>query len=579
MNSLSNQKVAKLLRSVAAALTIKKANTFQIRAYDNAADSIEHLDSEIHDLWKEGQISDIPGIGKGIQEYLNELFKTGEVKHFKQEMKSFKPAMFELLDIPGVGPKTAHELSEMGVESRVDLVTKIDNGSLVKKGFSEKVAQKLAFAAQESSANTGRMLLPFATSQAQKIIEYLKKSQEVIVVDPLGSLRRQIATIGDLDFAACGKNPEKIIEYFVKMPGISRVIDQGDNKVNVVLTSGLHIDLLVGKPESYGALLQHFTGGKNHNIQLRTLAEKEGLSLSEHGVKKNNTLIQTKTEDEFYKLLNMQTPPPQIREGIGEIELARENKLPILIQLSNIKGDFHLHSNYPFQSPSHGPGVNTLEEIVEKAIKLGYSYVGLTDHPPGFRIISEELLVKEISQRSAAISRLKSSKSIRVLNGLEIDILPNGTLSVPDSVLKTLDYSIAGVHSSHRMEKDQMTKRILSALKNPFVDILAHPTGRILNQRNSYEADWEQIFKYCAANGKTLEINSFPERLDLREELIKLAKSLGCKFIIDTDAHEISQMDNMPFGVSVAQRGWLEAEDVVNTWPWEKIKSWFGITF
>lgn len=577
MHNFSNEQISKLLHSISAALTLTKSNIFQIRAYDNAADSIEHLDSEVRDLWAEGNLSGIPGVGKGIQEYLDELFKTGKVSHFETLMKKFKPSMFKLLEIPGVGPKTAHELSELGVEGQSDLIRKLKDGSLVKQGFSEKVGAKLLLAAQESSAKSGRMLLPFASAQARKVLEYLQKGPGVVSADPLGSLRRQVPTIGDLDFAVSSNNPEKIIEYFVKMPGIARIIDQGTNKANVVLGSGLHVDLLVGEPESYGALLQHFTGGKNHNIKLRTLAEKKGLSLSEYGIRKNGKLIHTKSEDEFYKTLGMQTPPPQMREDEGEIELSLAHKLPNIIESGDIKGDFHLHSNYSFQSPSHGPGVNPLEVLIDKAVSLGYKYVGLSDHPPGFRSVSAKLLEKEIGERTEQIKRLEGKKSIRVLNGLEIDILPDGTLSVPNNILQSLDYSIAGVHSAHRQEKDKMTKRILDALSNPYVDILAHPTGRILNQRNSYEADWEKIFEFCAHNKKLLEVNAFPDRLDLRDDLIRLAKKAGCKFIIDTDAHEVSQMENMPYGVAVAKRGWLEKEDVVNTWSPDQLFEWFDL--
>lgn len=577
--SLTNQEVANLLRNVATALTLKKANAFQVRAYDNAADSIEHSTADIQDLWEEGTLDSVPGIGKGLLEHLEELFKTGTVKHFESLTRQFPAVIYELIKIPGIGPKTAQELAEKGVKSIENLEKKLDDGSLVKDGFSEKIAEKIKLGVAEFKGLGNRILLPIAGEQADKIVEYIKQDPEVVEADFLGSLRRRVVTVGDLDFAASSKDPSKTIGHFTKMPGVRQIISQGENKAMVVLSNGMHSDLLVGEPKSYGALLQHFTGGKNHNIHLRTLAEKKGFSLSEKGVKelKTGKIIPIKKESELYDLLGMDTPDPEIREDTGEIEAALKHQLPKLVTLDDIKGDMHLHSNFPME-PSHGPGANSMEEIINKAISLKYDFVGLSDHSPGFTKNSKEKIIKLIETRTKYIQNLKkSNKSVRVLNGLEIDILTDGSLSVPDEALKTLDYSVAGVHSAHKMPKDEMTKRIMKALRNPYLKILAHPTGRILNQRQSYDADWPEIFKYCAANKKLLEVNSFPNRLDLRDDLIRQAKELGCKFVIDTDAHDISQMDNMEYGVSLARRGWLEDKDVVNVWDWKKVKEGFNI--
>lgn len=572
----SNQDVADLLRSVATALTLSKANTFQVKAYENVADSIEHLTSEIKDLYEEGKLEDVPGVGKGLQEHLSELFKTGEVKHFNSLLKKHPDVVYELIKIPGIGPKTALELADLGVKDPKDLEKQLKDGSLVKKGFSEKVGQKILMGFLEFSIKERRMLLPYAQVQAGRILEYLKKGPGVKFVDPLGSLRRQVATIGDLDFAAAADDPEKVFEYFHKMPGVSQVID----KETVVLSSGIHVDLLVGKPESYGALLQHFTGGKNHNIKLRTYSLKKGLSLSEDGIKnlRSEKVVQAKTEEEFYKKLGMDYPAPEIREDQGEIEASIAHKLPKLIELNDIKGDLHLHSNFPIEHPSHGPGVNPIEDIVKRAEELGYEYVGISDHPPAQGTESKEGIIKWVEKRTKFIQNIqKGKKSIRVFNGLEIDILSDGSLSVPDEALKNLDYCIAGIHHGHRGSSEQITKRILKSLESPYVDILAHPTGRLLNERGSYDADWEEIFKFALKNNKLMEINGYPNRLDLRDDLVRLALKYGVKFVIDTDAHEISQMDNMRYGVSVARRGWCEEKDVVNCWEWKKFAEWFKI--
>lgn len=568
----NNQTLASLLRSVSAALSIKKAGIFQIRAYETAADAIEHSTSEIKDLWEEGKLDFVPGLGKSLISYLDELFKTGKSPHFESIKKGIHPAVFEFLDIPGVGPKTAQELVSLGAKSLPELEKLINNGELTKRGFSEKIAAKIILGLKEITNKTDRMLLPYASEYARKILVYLKKGPGVVEADPLGSLRRRVVTVGDLDFAAACNNPEKVVEYFIKIPGVGRVLDKGPNKANIVMKSGLKVDLLVGEPESYGALLQHFTGSKHHNIKLRSFAQEKNLSLSEYGVKNTQTgkTIPTKTEKELYKLLGMDTPAPEIREDNGEIEAALAHKLPKLIEYGEVKGDLHLHSNFPLE-PSHGPGVNTMEEIIETAQKLGYQYVGISDHSPSFTNHSKEQVIKLIEKRTEVIQELKKkTKSIQILNSLEIDILGDGSLSVPDEALKTLDYVIAGIHSGHRGDKEVLTKRILKALENPYVTILSHPTGRLLNQRGSYEADWETIFKYAVKNNKLMEINAFPNRLDLRDDLVKLAKSFGVKFVIDTDAHAISQMNNMEYGISLARRGWAEATDVVNAYNFKE---------
>ena len=583
---IPNTKIAKILRNVAAAYTIKKlGNFFQIRAYETAADSIEHSTAEVQDLYSENSIDQVPGIGPAIKGYLEELFKKGSVAHFKIVQKGIPEVVFEMLDIKGVGPKTAEKIAELGVKDLEDLKRKLKSGHLVKLGLSGKLAENVLKGLEDLGQKGNRMLLPYAFAQAEKIIKYLKSSKDVIEADSLGSLRRMVVTIGDLDFSAASKNPSVVIDHFCKMPGVTRILDQGDNKATVILQSGIQVDLLVGEPDSYGALLQHFTGSKNHNVHLRTYALSKGLSLSEDGVKKlrykiqdtNNQLIKTETEEEFYKLLKMQVPPPEIREDGGEIEAALRDSLPKLVEVEDIKGDLHLHSNFPIEKPSHGPGVNPIEDIITKAKKLGYAYVGVSDHSPSFNLAKDRVKAT-IDTRTKFIQSLKkSTNSIRVLNGLEIDILPDGSLSVPDSVLETLDYCIAGIHSSHAGEKDKITKRLLSALSNQYVDIISHPTNRLLNERDSSDADWDEVFKLAAKNNKILEINSYPNRLDLRDDLVRKAKGFGVKFIINSDAHEISQMDVMKFGVSVARRGWATREDIVNCWDWKDFAKWFMI--
>lgn len=577
--AISNQQLAKILKNVAAAYTIKNlGNIFQIRAYENASSSIENSTVEVHDLWQEGKLNEVPNLGSKLQEYLDELFKTGQVKHFEEVKQGIPEVIFDLLDITGIGPKTAQKLAALGVADLEDLKKKIKTGELVNKGFSSKIAQNVMLGLHDLDQREGRMLLPYAAVAADKVLNYLKQNPLVLQAHPLGSLRRMVATIGDLDFAVSSRQDKEVVDYFCKMGSVVRIIDKGMNKATVIFKSGVQGDLLVGQPESYGALLQHFTGSKAHNIKLRTLASKKGFSLSEYGIKKNGKLIKTETEEEIYKTLGMQTPLPEIREDTGEIEVALEHKLPTLVQLKDIKGDLHLHSNFPIANPSHSPGVNSIEEIINKAISLGYEFVGISDHPPGFTSVSKEDIAKWAAKRTKSIQDLKKrTKSIRVLNGLEIDILGDGTLSVPDEALETLDYCIAGIHSGHRNSKEKITERLIKALENPHVDIISHPTNRLLNGRESSEADWEEVFKLAAKNNKILEINAYPNRLDLRDDLVRQALQFGVKFIINTDAHQVTQMDNMRFGVAVARRGWASKKDIINCWDWTKFSKWFKI--
>ncbi len=533
------------------------------------------------------KLDQIPGIGDSLKEHLDELFKTGKVKHWEDIKRDIPPQTFEFLEIPGVGPKTALKLTKLGVENIKHLGNMIKTGELVKKGLSEKLVKKIRSGLnQRSYAKTGRMLLPYAFAQAETVLDYLKKSPDIEKADVLGSLRRMVATVGDLDFAIASNNSQKTIDYIVSMPGISKIIEKGETKTSVVLSSGLQLDFIITAPDSYGALLQHFTGSKAHNIHLRTLAEKKGLSLSEYGIKKVTSgksqesregLIKTETEEEFYKILGMDWISPEIREDTGEIEAGLKHNLPNLIELKDIKGDLHIHSNLIIK-PSHDIGANNVKEIVEEAKRLGYRYIGISDHQPSQADHNKDQMIKVLQDRKKAIEHINYSQhDIRVLNLLEVDILPDGSLGIPDEALKLLDFALAGVHSAHHQAREKMTQRILNALANPYVKVLTHPTNRLLNQRESSEVDWVEIFKLAAASKKALEISSFPDRLDLPDIFVRQAKEYGVKFVIDTDAHQIEQMSLMKFGVAVARRGWAEKEDIINSWDLEKLTSWFKI--
>ena len=580
MKYFSNKEIAKLLREISAAYEARGENRFKVVAYDSAATSIEHTTSELKDLWEEGKLSTISGFGKSIQGHLEELFKTGKVKHFDSVKKNLPTGMFSLLDIRGLGPKSAYKLAkELNIKNTQDLQEAAKEGKIRKiAGFGEKSEQEILTAISELSLKTtDRYLLTEAFPVAERVLNYLRSHKNCERAEPLGSLRRMVATVGDIDIAVASGNPKTIIEHFKRFKEISRILDAGPRKSSVLLLNGMHLDLIVQKARAFGALLQHFTGSKNHNIRLREYALKKGMSVSDYGIKVKGKLKEFKTEEEFYNFLGMDYIIPEMREDTGEVEAAVSGKLPEVIEIKDIKGDIHLHSSYRIE-PSHDLGANSFEEIISEAKKLGYQYVGLSDHSPGFSTHTKTQIIDLIKKRSENIEQLKtSSKNIKVLNLLEIDILANGELSVPEEGLKILDGAIAGIHSSHRHDKKMITKRMMVAINSPYVQVISHPTGRLLNQRDSYEADWPVIFKACQRTATILEINAFPNRLDLTDTLVREAIKQGVKLIINSDAHTIEQMDNMRFGISVARRGWAQRKDIANTLPWVEFKKMFRV--
>lgn len=578
MKYFSNKDIAKILREISAAYQAKGENRFKIVAYENAATGVEHATSELKDLWDEGKLDTVPGLGKSIQEHLNELFKTGQVKHFEAVKKDLPEGMFALLDVVGLGPKSAYKLAkDLHLKDVEDLEKAASSGQIRDlPGFGAKSEQEILTAIGELKNKKGdRYKLTEAFPIADRILKYLKSHKDCQRAEPLGSLRRMVATVGDIDIAVASKNPELIIEHFKKFKEISRILDAGPRKAAVLLKNGMHVDLIAQPTDAFGALLQHFTGSKNHNVALREYALKKGYSVSDYGIKVKGKIKKFTTEENFYNFLGIDYIEPELREDTGEIQAGLNHKLPKIVNLNDIKGDIHLHSSYLIE-PSHDLGENSFKEIILKAKSLGYSYVGLSDHSPGFSTHSQKQIVDLVKRRCENIEQLKnSSKEMGILNLLEIDILTNGELSVPEEALKLLDGSIAGIHSSHKQDKKTITKRLLAAINSPYVQVISHPTGRLLLERESYEADWPAVFEACKKTKTLLEINSWPSRLDLPDTLVKEAIKYGVKFVINTDAHEIGQMDNMIYGVSVARRGWATCDDVVNTLSFQEFKRWF----
>jgi len=579
---MTNLEIAKLFRAVAAAYQLKGEDKFRTIAYQNASVAIEHSTSELKDLWDEGKIDEIPGVGKKMIEHLDELFRTGKVKHFEDLIKGFPEAMFELMEIPGIGAKTAFKLTkELGITRAKNAVKKLEEaakeGRISKiEGFGKESEAKILQSIEEVKSREKRFLLPYAAKIAEDIVDWLKRNPQVIEAEPLGSLRRQVSTVGDIDIAVSSKNSRKVIEHFVRYPKKSKIIEKGNVTASIKLPSGVQVDLMVQPPDSFGSLLQHFTGSKQHNIKLRTYALKKGLSLSEYGIQKGGKLYKTETEEDFYKTLGMVWIPPELREDTGEIEAAVDNKIPDLVKLEDLKGDFHIHSNFWLET-SHDPGVNSMEEYIKEAERLGYQYLAFSEHNPKISEKKSKIL-DMLKRKKEKIDQLNYSRETnenirvkKIFNSLEVDIRPNGELSLPEEGFELIDFAIASLHSSFKGSKKAQTARVLKSLKNPKVKIFGHPTARKINEREGVDLEWEEVFEFCLKYKKWLEINSWPERLDLPDVLVRDAVKRGVKLVICTDSHAVEHMNGIRYGVSVARRGWAEKKDIINTLPYDKI--------
>jgi len=562
----TNKQVSELLREVAAVYEIKGENAFRIKAYNNAADSVEHAASDVRDLWETGNLKELSGIGEGLSAYLDELFKTGKVRHFEEIKKSVPNGVFGLIKVSGVGPKTAYKLSKaFDLDKMVTSISALKKKALEGKirlleGFGEDSERKILNAIKEFEDLTRRMLLYQADTLSLDVIEYLEKSPLVERADSLGSLRRRVPTIGDIDIAVSSNAPSRVVNYFVKYKDISKVLNKGTVKASVLLDNDVQVDLRAQESGSYGSLLQYFTGSKMHNIRLRKYAQSKGLSLSEYGIKKGNKLLEFADEKSFYNFLGMDYIPPELREDTGEIDAALSHKLPRLVELGDIKGDLQMHS-------TQSDGQNSLEEMIKACEDKHYQYMGITDHQVSLNTHSEKYVNEVISKRRWVIDQYNySHKSMRVLFGIELNVSADNRLVYPDRLLNKFDYVIAAIHTGFDQPKTTITNRIITALENPYVKVFAHPTGRLLGERAGYSVDWEKVFLACKEYNKVLEINSFPTRLDLPEELIRRALKEKVRLVINTDSHSIDHLDYMTYGVSMARRGWCTKDDIINTY-------------
>ena len=571
---MENADIAKIFYEIADLLEIKGENPFRVRSYRNAGIVIEGLPESVKAIVErnEKELEEIPGIGKSIHEKIVEILKTGKCSYHQELLKEFPSGIFELLNVQGVGPKKVKLLyDELGIKNIADLEKAASAGKLRGlPGMGEKTEANILKSIKGLKKSEGRFKIAVALSYAGPLVEYLKKIPDVFDVQPAGSLRRWKDTIGDIDILVTCKKGAPVMDRFVSYPEIESVIAKGETKSTVMLKNGLQADVRVLDKKSFGAALQYFTGSKQHNIAIRDRAKKMGLKISEYGVfrEKDDKWITGEKEEDVYKAVGLPWIPPELRENRGEIEAAEKNRLPVLVEIKDIRGDFHIHTK-------ESDGSNTIEEMAEYAMKKGYKYIAITEHSKAVGIahgLDEKRLLKQLEEieKINAKSEFRNSK-FKILKGIEVDIKADGSLDLDKKVLEKLDVVVGAVHSKFNMTEDEMTNRLIKAIESGVVNIIAHPTGRLIAAREPYPVNMKKVMEAAKRNKVIMELNAYPDRLDLNDIHCKLAKDMGILVAISTDSHNKMQMENIRFGVYTARRGWLEKEDILNTRPLNEV--------
>ncbi|MDD5348409.1 MAG: DNA polymerase/3'-5' exonuclease PolX [Candidatus Omnitrophica bacterium] len=564
---MKNKLVSDIFRHIAEILEIKGENVFRIRAYQRAADTIEGIPEDIEQFVTEGRLTEIPGIGTDLAAKITELVSTGKLKFYEDLQETVPESVLQLLAIPDVGPRTAALLYErLKIKNIDDLERAISAGRLsgipgIKDRTIENIRKGIAFLKRGRE----RMPLARALQVADGFVSALKRIEDVEQLSFAGSLRRSKETVRDIDILVVSSKPAKVMDAFIGAADKSQVLAKGETKASIRTAEDIQVDCRVVEKRSYGAALLYFTGSKDFNIRLRMIAQKKGWKINEYGVfDGKGKLLAGATEDRIFKLFKMQYIEPELRENSGEIELALKDSLPRLIELKDVKGDLHCHSDY-------SDGGNSIEEMALAAQERGYSYVAISDHSQSLKV-ANGVSVTDLAKKKKEIESVnRKLKNFRVLFGTEVDIDPEGRIDYPDEVLKGFDIVVAAIHLGFKQPKEKLTLRLVRACANKYVHIIAHPTGRLWGTRDAYELDMQELMKAARDTNTALEVNSFPDRLDLNDGNCRLAKKSGVRICINTDAHAVGHLGSMPLGVAVARRGWLEAVDVLNTLPLEKL--------
>ena len=568
---MENREIAAVFEEISNLMKIIQDDpkwTFKAAAYDRAKRAIEGLPERLEDIARDPnrKLTDIPGIGEDLAKKIIELAETGKSKYHQEQLAKVPASLLELLQLQTVGPQKVRLFyKQAGIKSIDDLEAAVQAGRLRNlPGMSVKSEENILKALEVYRRAAGRFRLDTAYETAQQLTHYLKEFRGVEEVTPAGSLRRGRETVGDVDLLVTGYDHAGIADHFARFPGVAQLLAKGEDKVSLKLQNDLQVDVRLLDRESYGAALQYFTGSKEHNVALRERAKKRGWKLSEYGLFKGEEALARRTEEEIYAKLDLQWIPPELRENQGEIEAAEKGELPKLVELEDIKGDLHMHT-------TASDGKASVEEMAEAAKKLGYEYILITDHSKAVTIangLDEKRAVENIRRIKAA---RKKVKNIEIWTGAEVDILGDGSLDYPDEILKQFDIVLVSIHSRMNMPAEEMTARLLKALANPYVRILGHPTGRQILKRDPFVFDLEKVFAAAKEYGVILELNGHPERLDLCDRHLKLARDRGMKVIISTDAHSPDHFKLMRYGVVTARRGWMRKEDVLNTLPPEEL--------
>lgn len=568
----SNDDIAKIFERMADLSELKGEVVFKVRAYQRAARAIEQQLEPLEQWVREGRdLKAIPGVGKEIANKITELVTTGRMDAYERAKAEFPEGVLTLMDIPGVGPKTAHRLvTELGVTSVKELEQAIVDGRVAAlPRLGQKAADNILRHIRTLGTKERRIPLGKALPIAEQVVAALRqRCPSLMDAVPVGSMRRWKETVGDIDVIALGRNGPQVLDAFATLPQVVEVLGHGEKKASVIVSGGLQIDLRVVEPESFGAMLQYFTGSKEHNVLLREYARRKGLSLNEFGITdlKTERMEPVATEEAFYARLDLPWIPPELREGGAELEAALAGKLPRLVEVSDLKGDLHVHSDW-------SDGRDSLEVMLAAAKAKGYEYVALTDHSVG-RGIANGLSVERLQEQWKFVRQAEQRFGIKVFHGSEVDIRADGTLDFLDDVLAELDVVIASVHSAMGQDRETMTHRIVKAMRNPYVTAIGHPTTRLIGERPPVDVDMEALFQEGARTGVALEINASPDRLDLKDTHVMRAREVGAPMVVDSDGHSTEGLDVMRFGVATARRGWCEARHIMNTRPLREFTAW-----
>jgi DNA polymerase (family 10) len=576
--------ICAIFNEIADLLEVLGDNPYKSRAYRNAARVLENADFDIQELVREGRLGEIPGIGSALAAKITELVTTGRLAYYEDLKQKVPGDVLEMLKIPGVGPKTVQVFLRRGIASLQELEAAARGQRLRElPGIGKKTEEEILRGLASMQERQKRWLLNVAAAVVREIGSYLSRRAPGLVLEAAGSFRRGRETVGDLDFVAASQDGPALIAQFVQAPWVSEVVAEGDMKATVLTRWGIQVDLYAVPSSIYASTLHHFTGSKEHNVAMRARAHARGWKISEYGIQKGEgaETLHPATEEEFFSLLGLSYIPPELRENRGEIQAAELGKLPgrgaqpgpgglpVLVEIGDIRGDLHVHS-------SASDGANSLEELAAAAIARGYRYLAVTDHSRSLAMtngLTEERLLQQRDE-IRRLNREWDPDRFQLLAGIEVDILPNGQLDFSDRVLSQMDVVVASVHSAFKQDQETLNRRLEAVLKNEHVDIIGHPTGRLIGRRDPYALDVGRLLEIAAATGTALEINAQPDRLDLNDTYVRQGRDLGVKFAINTDAHHVNGLDDIQYGLLTARRGWARKQDIINTLPLDELKKW-----